>query len=38
MPPRLVLLDTSFVLALENRDDRHHARAKQLGEKASERL
>jgi hypothetical protein len=24
------LLDTSFILALENREDRHHARAKQL--------
>jgi len=30
MPPRTVLLDTSFVLALENLEDRHHARAKQL--------
>ncbi len=30
MPPRSVLLDTSFVLALENREDRHHVRAKQL--------
>jgi uncharacterized protein len=30
MPPRTVLLDTSFVLALENREDRHHARAKEL--------
>jgi uncharacterized protein len=28
--PRTVLLDTSFVLALENRDDRHHERAKHL--------
>jgi predicted nucleic acid-binding protein len=25
-----VLLDTSFILALENREDRHHGRAKQL--------
>jgi predicted nucleic acid-binding protein len=25
-----VFLDTSFVLALENREDRHHSRAKQL--------
>ncbi len=30
MPGRTVLLDTSFVLALENRDDRHHERAKTL--------
>ena len=30
MPTPTVLLDTSFVLALENREDRHHARAKQL--------
>ena len=30
MPPRTVLLDTSFVLALENREDRHHTRAKEL--------
>jgi predicted nucleic acid-binding protein len=30
VPPRILLLDTSFVLALENREDRHHARAKQL--------
>jgi len=29
-PPRIVFLDTSFVLALENREDRHHGRAKQL--------
>jgi len=28
--PRVVLLDTGFILALENRDDRHHVRAKQL--------
>jgi predicted nucleic acid-binding protein len=27
---RTVFVDTSFVLALENRDDPHHARAKQL--------
>jgi uncharacterized protein len=30
VPQRTVLLDTSFVLALENRADRHHARAKEL--------
>ena len=30
MPPRRVLLDTSFVLALENRRDAHHERAKML--------
>lgn len=30
MPRRTVLLDTSFVLALENRDDPHHERAKSL--------
>jgi len=30
VPPRIVLLDTSFVLALENGEDSHHARAKQL--------
>jgi uncharacterized protein len=30
VPTRIVLLDTSFILALENREDRHHARAKQL--------
>ena len=30
MPPRSVLLDTSFVLALENRKDPHHERAKLL--------
>lgn len=29
MPP-MVFLDTSFILALENRDDPLHARAKQL--------
>lgn len=30
MPQRLLLLDTSFVLALENRDDPFHERAKSL--------
>ena len=30
MPQRSVLLDTSFILALENRDDPHHQRAKSL--------
>ncbi len=30
MPRSHVLLDTSFVLALENRDDPHHERAKSL--------
>ncbi len=30
MPRRTVLLDTSFVLALENKDDPHHERAKVL--------
>lgn len=30
MPQRTVLLDTSFVVALENKDDPHHARAKAL--------
>lgn len=30
MPRRTVLLDTSFVLALENKDDPHHERAKSL--------
>ena len=30
MAQRAVLLDTSFVLALENSDDRHHEKAKQL--------
>jgi len=30
VPPQIVLLDTSFILALENREDRHHGRAKQL--------
>jgi uncharacterized protein len=28
--PRTVFLDTSFILALENRDDRFHLQAKQL--------
>jgi hypothetical protein len=28
--PRTVLLDTSFVIALENEDDAHHERAKAL--------
>jgi predicted nucleic acid-binding protein len=30
MPGRNVLLDTSFIIALENRDDPFHARAKRL--------
>jgi predicted nucleic acid-binding protein len=30
VPQRLVLLDTSFILALENRDDPFHAKAKEL--------
>jgi predicted nucleic acid-binding protein len=30
VPHRSVLLDTSFIVALENRDDRHHQRAKAL--------
>ena len=30
MPLRTVLLDTSFILALENKDDPHHERAKAL--------
>ncbi len=30
MTGRVVLLDTSFVVALENKDDPHHERAKQL--------
>lgn len=30
MPQRIVLMDTSFVLALENKDDAHHERAKAL--------
>lgn len=32
MSGRVVLLDTSFVVALENKDDPHHQRAKQLDE------
>lgn len=28
MPRRMLLLDTSFIIALENRDDPYHARAK----------
>ena len=30
MPRRTALLDTSFILTLENKDDRHHERAKAL--------
>jgi predicted nucleic acid-binding protein len=30
VPGRVVLLDTSFILALENKDDPHHGRAKSL--------
>lgn len=30
MPARTVLLDTSFIIALENRDDPFHVRAKSL--------
>lgn len=30
MPARVVLLDTSFIVALENRSDAHHERAKDL--------
>ena len=30
MPTRTVFFDTSFVLALENKDDPHHERAKLL--------
>lgn len=30
MAQRVVFLDTSFIIALENKDDPHHARAKQL--------
>ncbi len=30
MPGRVVFLDTSFIVALENRDDPAHARAKLL--------
>jgi len=33
VPQRAVLLDTSFILALENRDDAHHERAKSLDRK-----
>jgi predicted nucleic acid-binding protein len=29
-PKRTVLLDTSFILALENKDDLHHEQAKAL--------
>ena len=35
MPARAVLLDTSFILALENRDDPHHERAKLLDRRLS---
>lgn len=31
MPRRLVFLDTSFIIALENRDDSRHTRAKLVG-------
>lgn len=30
MPARVVLLDTSFIVALENRNDPHHQRAREL--------
>jgi len=30
LPARLVFLDTSFIVALENRKDPHHHRAKEL--------
>lgn len=30
MAQRAVFLDTSFVIALENKDDPHHGRAKAL--------
>ena len=30
MPLRSVLLDTSYILALENKDDPYHERAKAL--------
>jgi predicted nucleic acid-binding protein len=30
VPQRTVMLDTSFILALENKDDPHHERAKAL--------
>ena len=31
MPPHLIFLDTSFIIALENRDDPRHTRAKLVG-------
>jgi predicted nucleic acid-binding protein len=30
VPSRIVFLDTSYIVALENKDDRHHERAKAL--------
>jgi uncharacterized protein len=36
MPQRSVLLDTSYVLALENRDDPFHERAKSLARSLSQ--
>jgi predicted nucleic acid-binding protein len=30
VPPRTVLLDTSFILALESKDDPHHQQARDL--------
>jgi uncharacterized protein len=30
VPQRLIFLDTSFIVALENRDDPYHERAKQI--------
>jgi predicted nucleic acid-binding protein len=36
VPRRTVLLDTSFVLALENKDDTHHERAKALDRELQE--
>jgi predicted nucleic acid-binding protein len=36
LPLRSVLLDTSFILALENRDDVHHERAKSLDRELSQ--
>jgi predicted nucleic acid-binding protein len=30
VPPPMVFLDTSFILALENRDDPLHVRAQQI--------
>lgn len=30
MPVRMAMLDPSFIIALENKDDPHHSRAKQL--------